>query len=149
MSEHTDSHADGEHDHGGVGKYLVVFGMLCVLTLISFWIGNSSLMKEAKMVAMVGMMVVSCAKAMLVMLIFMHLKWEANWKYVLTIPAGIMAVFLILMLVPDIGWRTKHYSEERLRWSADPVQQSETEHADEHESSNHEQGGSSSHPKHP
>ena len=34
------------------------------------------------------MMAVSCTKAMLVILFFMHVKYEANWKYVLTIPAG-------------------------------------------------------------
>ena len=51
------------------------------------------------------MMAVSCAKASLVMLFFMHLKYEANWKYVLTIPAGIMAIFLMLALVPDVKWR--------------------------------------------
>ena len=51
------------------------------------------------------MMAVSCAKAALVMLFFMHLKYEANWKYVLTIPAAIMSVLLMLLLVPDIGWR--------------------------------------------
>ena len=38
----------------------------------------------------------SCTKAMLVMLFFMHVKYEANWKYVLTIPAGCMAIFLDL-----------------------------------------------------
>ena len=33
--------------------------------------------------------------------------WEANWKYVLTIPASMMSIFLVLMLVPDIGRRTR------------------------------------------
>ena len=79
------------------------------------------------MIAM--MMAVSCAKALLVILFFMHLKWEANWKYVLTIPASLMSLFLVLMLVPDIGRRTRVYSEERLLHAAEP----ETKHAhDEH-----------------
>ena len=39
------------------------------------------------------------------MLFFMHLIWEADWKYVLTIPASIMSVFLVLALIPDIGMR--------------------------------------------
>lgn len=65
------------------------------------------------------MIAVSCAKAMLVMLVFMHLIWEANWKYVLTVPASIMSLFLMLMLVPDIGLRTRNYSEERLLRAAD------------------------------
>ena len=69
---------------------------------------------------------VSCAKASLVILFFMHLKWEANWKYVLTIPASIMSIFLMLMLVPDIGRRTRTYSETRWLHAAQP------EYGDEH-----------------
>jgi cytochrome c oxidase subunit 4 len=61
---------------------------------------------------------------MLAIMFFMHLLWEANWKWVLTIPASFMSVFLMLMLVPDIGWRKDNgyarYSEERLRYAADP-----------------------------
>ena len=67
------------------------------------------------------MMAVSCTKALLVVLFFMHVKYEANWKYVLTIPASLMAVFLVLALVPDVGARVNgmfgvggKYSEERL-----------------------------------
>ena len=59
------------------------------------------------------MMAVSCTKAMLVVLFFMHVFWEANWKYVLTIPAAMMAIFLALMLVPDVGMRTRMVSHER------------------------------------
>ena len=66
------------------------------------------------------MMVVSCTKALLVILFFMHVFWEANWKYVLTIPAGMMAVFLTLMLVPDIGMRTRMASQERVLKMARP-----------------------------
>ena len=44
---------------------------------------------------------------------FMHLKWETNWKWVMTIPASVMAIFLMLMLVPDIKWRTDYYEEKR------------------------------------
>jgi cytochrome c oxidase subunit 4 len=59
------------------------------------------------------MMAVSCTKAMLVVLFFMHVFWEANWKYVLTIPAAMMAIFLALMLVPDVGMRNRMVSQER------------------------------------
>jgi cytochrome c oxidase subunit 4 len=63
---------------------------------------------------------------MLVIMFFMHLLWEANWKWVLTIPASFMSIFLMLMLVPDIGWRQNngfaHYSDERLLYAADPPQ---------------------------
>ena len=45
----------------------------------------------------------------------MHLKYEADWKYVLTIPASIMSMFLLLALVPDVGMRVRRYSEEPRR----------------------------------
>ena len=59
------------------------------------------------------MMAVSCTKAMLVILFFMHVWWEANWKYVLTIPAAMMALFLAIMLIPDVGMRNRMVSQER------------------------------------
>lgn len=124
MTDHShSSHSHAAHDdhgHGGLGKYLMVFGALCVLTAISFGVARSSLMQTPS-VGWAIMMAVSCAKAMLVIAFFMHLIWEANWKYVLTIPASIMSCFLVLMLVPDIGFRTRHYSAERLQYAPVPV----------------------------
>ncbi len=114
--------AEHEESHGGLGVYISVFIALCVLTAISFAVGNSkSLREEAPAVMMAAMLAVSCAKAMLVILFFMHMKWEANWKYVLTIPASLMSVFLMLMLWPDIGRRTVRYTEERWLYAAEPV----------------------------
>jgi cytochrome c oxidase subunit 4 len=105
-----------------VGKYIVVFVVLCVLTSASFFTYSPYWpFKDTPSVGWTFMMAVSCTKAMLVILFFMHLLWEANWKYVLTIPAAMMSMFLVLMLVPDIGMRRRHYSEERLIHAADPV----------------------------
>jgi cytochrome c oxidase subunit 4 len=115
--EHQNLAADGEpHEehHGSTKKFVAVFIALCVLTSASIvtytplWTNYLS-----PQVGWAFMMAVSCAKAMLVITFFMHMYWEANWKYVLTIPAAMMSVFLICMLVPDIGYRTRHYTEER------------------------------------
>lgn len=137
MTEHhepTDAgdgeHGHDDHGHGGVGKYLAVFGSLCVLTAISFAVGNSEALMSRPAVGWTIMMAVSCCKALLVMLFFMHLIWEANWKYVLTIPASIMSVFLLLMLFPDVLARTNKYSEERWLHAATP-EEPETS-ADDH-----------------
>ncbi len=128
MSEHDHSHDQahsdgGEHDHGGVGQYLAVFAALCVLTAASFFT-YSRFWPFDKHVAWAFMMCISVTKAMLVIMFFMHLLWEANWKWVLTIPASFMSLFLMLMLVPDIGWRQdngySHYSYERLHYAANP-----------------------------
>ena len=117
----SESETHDHEDHGGLGTYLAVFGGLCVLTAMSYWIGNSNIKETMPSSAWAGMMAVSCGKAMLVILFFMHLKWEASWKYVLTIPAGMMSVFLVLMLVPDVGRRTIKYSEERWLYAAEPA----------------------------
>ena len=134
----SDTHAVEGHehsDHGGNAKYLAVFGCLIVLTLISFWLGGSSINQTAPMVAKVGMLAVSCAKALLVMLFFMHLIWEANWKYVLTIPASLMSIFLICMLIPDVGRRTEKYSLRRWTHSSESSVETHESREDHHEES--------------
>jgi cytochrome c oxidase subunit 4 len=117
-------HADGDHAHGGsVKTYMAVFIALCVLTTASFMTWTPMWHKavsDNKHVAWAFMMAISCTKALLVILFFMHLKYEANWKYVLTFPAAFMSIFLALMLVPDVGLRFWHYSRDRLEFCAIP-----------------------------
>jgi len=69
---------------------------------------------------MAFMFTVSCCKALLVIAFFMHMRWEANWKYVLTIPTSIMAIFLMIMLSVDTGFRWLRSSEERKQFDAEP-----------------------------
>lgn len=111
---HDHGQDDGHEGHGGVGKYLLVFLALCALTTMSF-LTYSPLWpwRSEPHVGWAFMMAVSCTKAMLVVLFFMHVFWEANWKYVLTIPAAMMAIFLAIMLVPDVGMRNRMVSQER------------------------------------
>jgi cytochrome c oxidase subunit 4 len=156
MTDHAaenDDHLPVGHDshdemaHGGVGKYIAVFVALCLLTLCSFltyfpfWREHIPVPASRSL-----MMAVSCTKAMLVIMFFMHLLWEANWKWVLTIPASFMSIFLMLMLVPDIGWRINNgyarYSEERWLYASNPqqVEKADVKAADEalqHEGAQH------------
>ncbi len=123
MSQPGHSHAhDADHGHDvGIAKYIYVFLALCVLTGASFFTYSSYWPFHAQpKIGWAFMMAVSCTKAMLVILFFMHVKYEANWKYVLTIPAGFMATFLVLALVPDIGMRGHWLSEERRLYMAEP-----------------------------
>lgn len=118
-SEHAAGHDD--HAHGGVGKYIAVFIALCFLTTMSFFTYSSAWpWRDQPQVGWAFMMAVSSAKAMLVVLFFMHVWWEANWKYVLTIPAAMMALFLVIMLVPDVGLRNRMASQERAIHMARP-----------------------------
>ena len=138
MSDHAhaaDPHAHESHD--GIAQYIYVFLALCVLTTASFFTYSSYWpFHEQPKIGWAFMMAVSCTKAMLVILFFMHVKYEANWKYVLTIPAGMMSIFLLLMLVPDIGLRQNWYSEERRLYAAEPS------HADDQHDANHDGGKS-------
>jgi cytochrome c oxidase subunit 4 len=154
MPEHGHSHeshmvdmiADHRDDnsHGGLGQYLLVFAALCVLTGMSFFTYSSYWpFQEQKHVTWAFMMAVSCTKAMLVIMFFMHLLWEANWKWVLTIPASCMSIFLLLMLVPDIGMRQNNgyarYSRERWLYAADKpvVQASDVQALDDEQAHEH------------
>ena len=115
----TSTSAHDEH-HGGIGKYIAVFVALCFLTGASFFTCSDAWpFKSTPSIGWAFMMAVSCTKALLVILFFMHLLWEANWKYVLTIPAGMMSIFLVCMLIPDVGLRARRYSEERTVFAAE------------------------------
>ena len=123
---HSTGHASHpEHaSHGGIGKYIAVFVALCVLTGASFFTTSKLWpFHDSPYIGRAFMMAVSCTKAMLVILFFMHMLWEASWKYVLTIPAAMMSVFLVCMLIPDVGRRTLAYSEERKAAAAEPESQ--------------------------
>lgn len=93
--------------------FLVVFALLCGLTGVSYWIANSNLMVESLNLARGCLLAVSVAKAFLVLMFFMHLWWEQSWKYVLTLPALVLAVVLFILLIPDIGLRSETYSTDR------------------------------------
>ncbi|HVU87283.1 MAG TPA: cytochrome C oxidase subunit IV family protein [Pirellulales bacterium] len=118
-SHSADAHAHAHGDHGGIAKYVYVFLALCVLTGCSFFTYSSLWpWHDQPQVGRTFMMAVSCTKAMLVILFFMHLKYEADWKYVLTIPASIMSILLMMALVPDVGLRMRTYSPERREHAA-------------------------------
>ena len=128
--ESTHDNGHGHESHGSMGSYVTIGVMLLILTGISFV--TPHFFAEMPGVMRMIMIAVSCCKAMLVIMFFMHLKWEANWKYVLTFPAMCMSVFLVLMLVPDIAWRLEHASRERKLHMAVPPATA-TDHDGDHQ----------------
>ncbi len=138
MSDPTLTNNHNEHEqHGSLALYLSVFAALCILTACSFWtysdLWPSTL--DSPLIKRVFMIAVACAKGMLVILFFMHLKWEANWKWVLTVPAGLMSIVLVVVLIPDIGLRMRNASHERMIHAAELP----AEEVEKHEPSEHEQ----------
>ena len=61
---------------------------------------------NVKVVICIIVLAVACAKAMFVMLYFMHLKFEGKWKFVLLAPTIVLAMAIPAALMPDIG---SHY----------------------------------------
>jgi cytochrome c oxidase subunit IV len=95
-------HADHEEGHPHV-NYWAIFGVLCVLTLVS-WIADELGHKGWALTLIV--LAVASAKAMFVMMYFMHLKFEGKWKFVLLAPTTVLALAIPAALMPDIG---SHY----------------------------------------
>ena len=83
-------------------NYFVIFIILCICTAISWVVDEQSFIQNKAVIA-VMVLAVAVAKALFVMLFFMHLKFEGNWKYVLLAPTIILAIGLPMALLPDIG----------------------------------------------
>lgn len=106
--EHTDlHHADHAHE-GSFQSYVNVFILLCVFTAVSFVVNYfvraghlSSIMGFALILG------VAVVKAVLVAMIFMHLKWDWSKLYFMILPALVLAPMLIFALLPDIvlAWK--------------------------------------------
>lgn len=93
--------SDHEENHSHAGTYFAVFIALCVFTGLS--ILADALHFSDKNVTRVLVLAVATAKALCVMMYFMHLKFERAWKYLLLIPTGILALALPFALFPDVG----------------------------------------------
>lgn len=92
-----------EHDHheSHGATYLAVFFALCVFTALSV-VADMVHMAD-KNVLRVVVLAIATAKALCVMLYFMHLKFERAWKYLLLAPTFILALALPFALAPDVG----------------------------------------------
>ncbi len=141
----TDNSHDHHEEHSHTQLFLMVFLALCALTTVSFltyfdWWRESVPQKVSWLV----MMAVSCTKAMLVIMFFMHLKWEANWKWVLTAPVIFMSALLVFALVPDVFYRMSHASHDRMIYAAE--RPAEEAHADGHDEAGHEEEAEAARP---
>jgi cytochrome c oxidase subunit 4 len=92
------SHDDHDSHHV---NYLAVFFVLCGFTALSVVFDVLSFENHA--ITIVLVMAVAVAKALCVMMFFMHLKFEGNWKFILLAPTTILAIGLPLALMPDVA----------------------------------------------
>ncbi|MBQ18304.1 MAG: oxidase [Planctomycetaceae bacterium] len=99
----ADEHTPGHDEHSHDAIFLKVFLVLCGCTVLSFAADFLPNLHVGDGVVGTIVLAIAVAKALCVMLFFMHLKWEQNWKFVVLAPTVILSVGLCLALVPDIG----------------------------------------------
>ncbi len=83
--------------------YMKVWFVLAVFTGLEYF--YALFLKDHFLVLVLGLVTMALFKASLVGWFFMHLKFERKWVYILIIPACVMAVFLTLMLYPDMAMK--------------------------------------------
>ena len=117
---------DAKHDivdgHPGPTfmMYFVIFGVLCVCTLISFLVNwAEGPLDLSPHTGMAIIMAVAVCKAVLVCMFFMHLKYEWMKLYFLIVPVGILGVMMMIVLLPDIvyGWPTERAPQSPQSWA--------------------------------
>ena len=117
-STSTGEHAAHEAHHPHV-NYWNIFFLLCGLTAVS-WLadkmGDFGLLHKGVLLTFI-VLAVACAKALFVMMYFMHLKFEGKWKYVLLAPTIVLAMAIPAALMPDIG---SHYYDYDVPQTREP-----------------------------
>jgi cytochrome c oxidase subunit 4 len=83
--------------------YMKVWFILAVLTGVEYF--YAMIFKDHFGLLVGGLVSLALIKACMVGWYFMHLKFEKKWVYILIVPACVMAVFLTLMLVPDMAMK--------------------------------------------
>jgi caa(3)-type oxidase subunit IV len=98
------------HAHAGppVLAYVIVFAALSVFTAVSFIVNGIFHEPEHKLTGAVIILIVAIIKAVLVGLIFMHLKYDWARLYFLIIPVFILGVMMMMVLMPDIVFAWHH-----------------------------------------
>jgi caa(3)-type oxidase subunit IV len=105
---------DAAHDMQ-VKAYFTVFIALSVFTAVSFvanYMANQEWISRTTSFAII--LGVAVVKAILVGLIFMHLKFDWSKLYFMIIPAFILATMMMAVLMPDIviAWQAGQHPLE-------------------------------------
>jgi cytochrome c oxidase subunit IV len=101
MAAHAATHADMVREER---RYIQVFVWLAVLTAMEIGL---TFLPISRVVIGTGLVLLAASKASMVALYFMHLTHEKRTlKYIALTPA-VLCVFLVLMLLPDLGGITR------------------------------------------
>ena len=112
-----EAHPAAEHEHHGptVKMYFAIFGALCVLTVATVLaakvdfaqvIGNEQLGGFINNLVALG---IAVTKATLVVLFFMHVKYESKLVGLAVVSSVIWLLFLVLITISDYLTRTSDW----------------------------------------
>jgi cytochrome c oxidase subunit 4 len=113
----------GAHHGPTFNAYIGVFVFLAVFTLASFLI-NQFFHGELVYLGAALIMLVAVCKAVLVVMYFMHLKFDWSKLYFIVFPLMILTVMMVIVLLPDTVVNAHKHPDDQIVPPA-PVQQAE------------------------
>jgi caa(3)-type oxidase subunit IV len=105
MTEHVLPHAEEAARHAPRSRvqYLVAFGVLVALTLVELGVASTGgIPRTAAVVALVSLAI---AKAALIALFYMHLRYETRFLQVTVLGPLVVPAIYGLLLMAETGWR--------------------------------------------
>jgi len=100
--------AESHTDHGP--SYMAIFWYLAVLTVVEIAVIFMPIPKLAIGVMLVAM---ACAKAALVALYFMHLRFETRTLGYIALTPVLIGALLVLVLLPDSLYAPHHTADTK------------------------------------
>ena len=99
-----------ENGHKEHPKYMHIFYWLAALTAIEIGVAIPEYSIVLKAILLIGL---ACAKAALVAIYFMHLKFERKTLAIIVLTPFIICVFLVFALMPDLTSDSRHEGIEK------------------------------------
>ena len=98
-----------EHHVAPVSLYLVIFGVLIVGTILTVIVAKFDLGPFNNIV----MLTIACAKALLVVLYFMHVRWSSRLTWVIAASGFFWLIIMFTLTMQD--YMTRAWDIGRLR----------------------------------
>jgi len=106
-------------------NYMAIFWWLLALTVLEVLAAISPISQGAKATLLV---VMALAKAILVAMYFMHLRFETRTLAAIVVTPLVLCVFLLVMLFPDM---LTHSSQTAKSWGVEKVKKVDAADADD------------------
>jgi cytochrome c oxidase subunit IV len=99
-SGHPTAHDDARHEHASIRTYLIVAGLLCAVTALEFGV---IYVRRLAPILVPLLLVLSAGKFALVVLFFMHLRYDSRALTFLFVAPLVLAMLIALALMTLTG----------------------------------------------